>query len=354
MKSTRTLFCLAGLLMYGSVALAQAPEPGQPAPGMTVDYSQYCVQQPACKIRPGNIPSVWFTGGPKCMAMQEWEAHEYNPDMVIMRQSGCTDDQQPFVFLMFGKERALLLDTGSRNGNIVPQIQLLVHRWLKRNNRTSIPLIIVHSHAHIDHVWGDGALQAMNDPAMPVTFVAPTIEANKKFFNITNWPEQLSSVDLGDRIVDAIPAPGHEPSAVVFYDRQTAILFTGDNVYPGRLFIQDFAAYKKSNERLIKFTADKPVAHVFGNHIGKTRTPYVAYPPGAIFQPDPHEIVMPRSVLLQIEEGLNSMNGAPRRIAYRDFTLWPTTDPEVEKQRRVTSDATKAYQVEHMWDEYAR
>jgi glyoxylase-like metal-dependent hydrolase (beta-lactamase superfamily II) len=354
MKTIRILFGLVGLLLFGSTVMAQAPAAGRPTPAMTVDYSQYCPQQPACNIRSGTVPSVWYTGGPKCTALQEWEAHEYNPDMYVLRQSGCTDDQQPFIFLMFGTERALLIDTGSRAGNIVPQMQLIIHRWLKRNGRASIPLLIVHSHAHIDHIFGDGALQAMNDPAIPVTLVAATVEANKKFFNITNWPEQLGKVDLGDRIVDAIPAPGHEVNAVVYYDRQTAILFTGDNVYPGRLFIRDFDAYKKSNERLIQFTSDKPVTHVWGNHIGKTRTPYIAYPTGAIYQPDPHEIVLSRGVLLEIEEGLESMHGRPRLISYRDFTLAPNDNPIVQKEMRGTSEATKAYQIEHMWDQYAR
>ena len=65
-------------------------------------------------IRPGTIPVTWYSGGPKCMELPEWQAHEYNPDLYIMRQSGCTDYEQPFVFLLFGTQRALLLDTGAK------------------------------------------------------------------------------------------------------------------------------------------------------------------------------------------------------------------------------------------------
>src|ERR1700720_3655221 len=83
----------------------------------------------------GVLPAKWMTGGPKCMELPEWQVHEYNPDLYILRQSGCTDYEKPFVFLFFGADRALLLDTGSRRGNIAPQIQLTVHRWLLRNNR---------------------------------------------------------------------------------------------------------------------------------------------------------------------------------------------------------------------------
>src|SRR5271155_2628959 len=84
----------------------------------------------------GVLPQKWSTGGPKCMEMPEWEVHEYNSDLYILRQSGCTDFEKPFVFLLFGSDHALLLDTGSRRGNIAPQIQLTVHRWLARNNRS--------------------------------------------------------------------------------------------------------------------------------------------------------------------------------------------------------------------------
>src|ERR1700722_12670519 len=135
-------------------------------------------------IRAGTLPLAWNTGGPNCMEMPEWQVHEYNPDLYFLRQSGCTDYEKPFVFLLFGADRALLLDTGSRRGNIGPQIQLTVRRWLARNNRTGIPLVVVHTHSHSDHVAGDAELQALNDSTMPITYVAPTVAANKKFFGI--------------------------------------------------------------------------------------------------------------------------------------------------------------------------
>src|SRR6202047_2601955 len=91
-------------------------------------------------FEPGALPKQWATGGPKCMELPEWQIHEYNPDLYILRQSGCTDYEKPFVFLFFGADRALLLDTGSRRGNLAAQIQLTVHRWLLRNNRAGIPL----------------------------------------------------------------------------------------------------------------------------------------------------------------------------------------------------------------------
>src|ERR1700730_11496253 len=99
-------------------------------------------------VERGVLPQKWLTGGPKCMEMPEWQVHEYNPDFYILRQSGCTDTEMPFLYLIFGKDRGLLWDTGSRNGNLAPTFQRVVHNWLERNHRASIPVIVTHSHSH--------------------------------------------------------------------------------------------------------------------------------------------------------------------------------------------------------------
>src|SRR5271163_4406137 len=78
-------------------------------------------------IRAGTLPVSWDSGGPRCMELPEWQVHEYNPDLYILRQSGCTDAEMPFLFLFFGKDRGLLWDTGSRNGNLAPAFQRVVH-----------------------------------------------------------------------------------------------------------------------------------------------------------------------------------------------------------------------------------
>jgi glyoxylase-like metal-dependent hydrolase (beta-lactamase superfamily II) len=281
--------------------------------------------------------------------MPEWQTHEYNSDLYILRQSGCTDFEKPFVFLLFGAERALLIDTGSRNGNIAPQIGLIVHRWLARNARDSMPLLVVHTHAHGDHVAGDAALQALNDARIPITLVPATVEDNRRIFRIAHWPGDVGAVDLGNRIIDALAIPGHEDAGVALYDRQTGILFTGDSVYPGRLYIHDLAAFQKSNERMLRFTAGKPLAHIIGNHIEQTRTPYVDYPEGTLWQPQEHELALPRGVLLEIQEGLETMHGKPQRIAYRDFTLWPRGQRSPEEVARV--EAYKQQQRQAMWNQ---
>jgi hydroxyacylglutathione hydrolase len=302
-------------------------------------------------VRKGNLPLVWSTGGPKCMEMPEWQVHEYNPDLFILRQSGCTDFEKPFLYLLFGKERALLLDTGSRNGDLAPALQHTVHQWLLRNNRTNISLIVAHSHSHSDHTAGDAELKALKDPAISIDFVPATVEATKKFYGITNWPEDHGSVDLGDRMIDVIAIPGHDAVSVALYDRQTAILFTGDSLYPGRIYIRDFPAFAASNTRMVNFTEGKLVAHILGCHIEETRTPYLDYPVGTIYQPDEHELALSRAALLEMQSALDKLNGTPKRIALRDFSLWPTGPAFRSNDEQSKFKETQEYQHKHMWDQ---
>ncbi len=171
----------------------------------------------------GTLPAHWLSQQPKCMEIPEWQVHEYNPNFFILRQSPCTDYEKPFIFLLFGKDKAMLVDTGSRGpGNLAPALQLTDQELAQAQRPSaSIPLIVTHTHEHEDHTWGDKALQSMNDPAIPVTFVAASVEANSQFFGIAHWPEDIGHVDLGGRVLDTIPIPGHSAASLAFYDRNS-------------------------------------------------------------------------------------------------------------------------------------
>src|SRR5580698_1914050 len=304
-------------------------------------------------LESGTIPHTWNTGGPKCMEMPEWQVHEYNPDLYILRQSGCTDAEMPFLYLFFGKERGRLWDTGSRNGNLAPALQHAVHNWLERNHRTTISIIVTHSHSHDDHTWGDAALQALNDPAIPIEYVAPSVEAASKAFSIDPWPTALGQVDLGGRILNIVPIPGHDRYAHALYDRRTGIVLTGDNLYPGRLYIPDFPAYKASTERLIGFLEGKPVSYILGNHIEETRTPFKDFPIGSIYHPNEHCLELSFGTLLELEDGLKSMESAPHHMAFADFTIWPLDPKEkgLGPQMEEIYKRTQAEQLANKWNQ---
>jgi len=275
----------------------------------------------AADVEPGTLPMQWRTGGPNCLEMPRWQVHEYNENFLIIRESGCTHYEKPFLYLIFGSERALLEDTGAGDVDTGRFVMDLVAQWSKRKGRDPIPLLVVHSHAHGDHTAGDP--QFKNVPN--VEFVASAPADNQKAFGISKWPEGIGLIDLGGRILDVIPIPGHNDASIAIYDRKTGILLTGYSVYPARLYVSDFPAFVQSNQRLVDFTRDLPVAHILGTHIEQTRTPFVDYPRGTAYQPDEHALELSRGTLLELNEALIRLNGKLQTVALRDVTIVPRT-----------------------------
>jgi hydroxyacylglutathione hydrolase len=269
----------------------------------------------------GALPDRWQVSGPDCPADPRFQGHDYNTDLVILRESGCSNYEKPFLYLIFGRTKALLLDTGAGRTDVAQVVQRVVAAWLARKDKGAIELVVAHTHAHGDHIAGDAQLKSLPS----TTVVGLTPEAVETFFGFKNWPDDVRPFDLGDRIVDVIPIPGHEPSSIAIYDRQTGLLFTGDTLYPGRLYISDGAAFARSIQRLVDFTRGKIVAHILGNHIEQTRTPYLDYPIGTVHQPDEHTLELGRAHLLELNDALHAMNGTIVRMALRDFTVWPVT-----------------------------
>jgi hydroxyacylglutathione hydrolase len=284
-----------------ATAFAQTPPPAPPP------------------IEPGAFPQTWITGGPNCLTVPDWQIHEYNPNLYILRESGCTNYEKPFLYLFFGKEKALLIDTGAGASDAAAVTQKLLAKWLKRNQRTEIELLVVHTHAHGDHTAGDKGFDGMPH----TTLIPATVEAHQKAFGIAQWPEQAGSIDLGGRIIDVIAIPGHQPAHVAYYDRQTAILHTGDHLYPGRLYVSDWPAYVESTRRLVQFTETRPVAHIVGCHVEQSATPFLDYPVGTQYQPQEHVPELTRGTLLELMAGLDAQHGKPTRVYFRDFTIWP-------------------------------
>ena len=267
-------------------------------------------------LEKGTLPEHWPTGGPNCMEMQEYYIHAYNPTLYILRQSGCTDYEKPFVYLIFGNDKAMLWDTGSRNSRIRETVDRLIARWLVENKRASIPLVVVHSHKHGDHIAGDSQFADRPD----TTLVKPDLASVKAFFGFQNWPNEIRTFDLGGRPMDVFGIPGHTDDSIALYDRRTGILLTGDTVYPGRLYVTDFETFKTSIHRLAAFTADKPIAHVLGNHIEQTTTPFVDYVVRTKYQPDEHELALSAGSILELDRALQSMK-EPKTVLLRDMTI---------------------------------
>jgi hydroxyacylglutathione hydrolase len=260
----------------------------------------------AFAVEPGTLPSHWITGGPNCLEVPDWQVHEYNPTFYIIRESGCTNYEKPFLYLIFGTERALLVDTGAGPVDTATVVMKLVRAHGGK------PLTVAHSHGHGDHVAGDKTFEGLPN----VTVIPATVEAQQKAFGTGEF-------DLGGRVIDILAIPGHQPAHLAYYDRQTGILLTGDHLYPGRLYVSDFDQYLASTKRLVEFTATRPIAHILGCHIEQSTAPFVDYPVKTTFQPQERALDLGRAHLLELLAGLEAMRGKPARVLFRDFTIWP-------------------------------
>ena len=72
-----------------------------------------------------------------------------------IRQSINSTFEAPFLYLIFGREKALLIDTGVEGAPLRPEVDRLIDAWLATNGQQAISLVVMHSHAHSDHVGGD-------------------------------------------------------------------------------------------------------------------------------------------------------------------------------------------------------
>ena len=306
-------------------------------------------QDSAPSLTPGTIPAHWLSESSNCAEMPDFEVHQYNPDLYILRQSPCANYEKPFLYLIFGQDRVMLLDTGAEGGILNPTISRVIHHWLNGNGKTSIELVVTHTHEHGDHIAGDAQIQALDDPAIPVTFVEAGAEPTAAFFGIADWPNGTATIDLGGRVVDVLPIPGHSAGSTAFYDRQTGILFAGDSLYPGRIYMADYAALTASADRLAAFAATHPIAHVLGNHVEQSDTPFHDYMTGTVFQPDEHGLPLSSSAIFQLQAALHAMSEDPHRVLLRDFSIWPVWPGMISEEEGAAIDANIEQQARDKW-----
>lgn len=269
----------------------------------------------------GTFPASWYAGGKQCEGRPGFQVHQFNESFFILRQVACTNYEKPFLYLVIGQERALLLDTGAGGVDVIGPVDTLLRVWSARHERAALGLIVAHSHSHGDHVAGDS--QFVGRPNTVV--VGRDTSAVRRFWGIKRWPQDRSQIDLGNRVLDVLPIPGHQPASIALYDRQTGVMLTGDTFYPGRLYVRDTAAYANSIQKLAAFAEDQPVTFFLGAHVEQSRTPAVDYPVGTIDQPNEHELQLFTPQLVELDSLVRAQRGRFVRTLRRDFTLWPVS-----------------------------
>jgi len=252
------------------------------------------------------------------------QVHAHDERTVILRQSKSTNYEAPFIYLLFGEDRALLLDTGAiADPAVFPlreTVDGLIADWLRRHPREGYSLVVAHTHGHGDHVAADAQFADRPDTVV----VAKEPEAVREFFGFDDarWPDEEVEVDLGGRVLTAIGAPGHQAAGVVFHDPATGFLLTGDTVYPGRIYVADFGELVATLDRLVAFCATHEVTWVMGCHVEMTDKPYRDYPIGATYQPRERALPMTVAQLTALRDATVQVCGRRGMHRFEDFIVF--------------------------------
>jgi glyoxylase-like metal-dependent hydrolase (beta-lactamase superfamily II) len=249
------------------------------------------------------------------------QAQRVDDDTFVIRQSVRTNFEAPFLHLLMGNDRALLIDSGAGGLKVLPMIDALIGDWLARNNRTSIPLVVAHSHSHGDHHQGDEEFRARPD----TTVVGLKPKEVASFFGVASWPDDVATFDLGGRALSIIPTPGHEPAHIMVYDPRTRLLFSGDMLYSGRLYVprDQFATFVASADRLAAFASAHPISALLGAHVEMTITPGKDYPMEAPVHADEHPLELPADAIQRLQAAVHRMKADPVLGNEGDFIIYP-------------------------------
>lgn len=256
------------------------------------------------------------------------QVQRLDDDTFVIRQSIKTNFEAPFLYLLFGRDKALLVDTGAEGGRIRPVVDRLIAKWLAAHGRSAIPLVVAHSHSHGDHIAGDAAFR--DRPDTTVVGLKPADVA--AFFGITPWPGGIARFDLGGRALSIIPAPGHQAAAIMVYDPRLKILLSGDTLYPGRLYVPvNFLADNRASvDRVATFAARHPIRAILGAHIEMTRTPGRDYPHEAPTHANEHPLELPDQAIRELQTGMKAPLDTPGTLQVHDHFIIVPVPPRAE------------------------
>jgi glyoxylase-like metal-dependent hydrolase (beta-lactamase superfamily II) len=192
--------------------------------------------------------------------------------------------QETISYLLIGSEKALLVDTGMGIGNIKLTVDQI----------TTLPVIVVNTHSHYDHVSNNhhfdtvygrnldftaknasGHVKETYENAIQPSAIWKNLpddfsyeDYQSKPFKITKYIEDGEKIDLGNRRVEIIFTPGHTPDSLLVFDREKGLLMTGDTFYPSTLWAHradaDYRDYLNSAKLMAAL--EKDVKYLLPGH----------------------------------------------------------------------------------------
>jgi len=177
--------------------------------------------------------------------------------------------EETIGYLIVGEKRALLFDTGMGISDVGKLTREL----------TKLPIIVLNSHTHDDHVGGNWEFDTIY--GMDTNFTRQNARGSRADAQAEIAPDQIcgrlpkafdakayvtrpwkitaylhdgEQFELGGRTLEVILTPGHTPDEISLIDRENGLLFTGDTYYPAPIWLYrpetDLDEYRVSIRRL--------------------------------------------------------------------------------------------------------
>lgn len=275
-------------------------------------------------LLPDALNVKWIHGSPNYRNRTDppIQVQWYNSDTVIMRESKDISFEAPFMYLLFGNRRALLLDTGTTSDPVVFPVRTvvdkLVDEWVRKERIQDYELVVAHTHGHNDHTSGDSQFAGRPNTRI----IQKDQDSVRAFFGLNDWPNGVAEFDLGERILEVFPSPGHDHREITIYDPSTEFLFTGDTIYPGRFYVFDFPAYVGTLKRILNFSRERKVKYLLGSHIEMSNVPGKDYPITSIYQPDEPPLPMTIEQLERVKNAAEDVSNKRGVHRYSDFLIF--------------------------------
>lgn len=228
---------------------------------------------------------------------------KYDVEWVVPGVWHIEDYNHDSLYVVEGRDKALVIDTGLGGGDLMGLLHSLTH----------LPLELAVTHAHGDHMLHSDKFGKFYMSRKD----AGVMEAGRKRLMPGNKSTEADILDIrdGDRIdlgggveIEVLEAGGHTPGSVVFVDRTHGFCFTGDALgvwmqVPGALCLSEY----RENLMRLEEKLSRPGYAELGYLGGHRRQEGGCYPFGADYKPNSLERV--RDMIALCGRVLNSEGG---------------------------------------------
>lgn len=126
------------------------------------------------------------------------------------------EEENTRMYLICGKEKALLLDTGNGTGDLLALVRSLYHE----------EILVAHTHAHTDHIGCDHQFAEIYAHRAEWDALLAAGLSPSKLRELNDG----DIIDLGERRIEAWHTPGHTGGSMSYLDWDNRMIFSGDNV----------------------------------------------------------------------------------------------------------------------------